>query len=130
MSRTGVADPKIPHRKRSSFYIIVEGETDEGEQGFWVVDEDTGEERFTGLFTETDFWVLGAKPLRVLTLKRRLYGRSFKKGKPKGYCKERQTSFKTRPPSEVKRKRLYSMGERPARQLSREKEKVRRARKE
>ena len=126
MSRTGVADPKIPHRKRSSFYIIVEGETDEGEQGFWVVDEDTGEERFTGLFTETDFWVLGAKGTYS---KRRLYGRSFKKGKPKGYCKERQT-FKTRLPSEVKRKRLYSMGERPARQLSGEKEKVRRARKE
>ena len=44
VSRTGVADPNIAHRKRSSFYIIEEGETGEGEQGFWVVDEETGEE--------------------------------------------------------------------------------------
>ena len=61
ISRKSVADPNIAHRKRSSFYIIEEGETEEGEQGFWVVDENTGEEGFTGLCTETEFWVLGAK---------------------------------------------------------------------
>ena len=46
VSRTGVADPNID-----------EGEAEEGEEGFWVIDEETGEEGFTGLFTETDFWL-------------------------------------------------------------------------
>ena len=46
VSRTGVADPNID-----------EGEAEEGEQGFWVIDEETGEEGFTCLFTETDFWL-------------------------------------------------------------------------
>ena len=55
VSRTGVACLNIPHRKRSSFFIVDEGETEEGEQGFWVIDEETGEEGFTGLFTETEF---------------------------------------------------------------------------
>ena len=77
------------HRNRSSFYIIDEGETGEGGQGFWVIDEETGEEGFTGLSTETELWVLGAKGSYS---KRRLYGRSFKKGKPKGYGKEDKRS--------------------------------------
>ena len=55
LSRTGVADPNIAHRKRSTFYIIEEGETKEGEHGFWVIDEETGEEGFTGLYTENEF---------------------------------------------------------------------------
>eukprot|EP00435_Cladocopium_sp_Y103_P061046 s669_g22.t1 len=42
VSRTGVADPNIAHRKRSSFYSTEEGETEDGEQGFWVVHEETG----------------------------------------------------------------------------------------
>ena len=46
VSRTGVADPNIE-----------EGEAEEGEQGFWVIEEETGEEGFTCLFTETDFWL-------------------------------------------------------------------------
>ena len=87
--RTGVADPNIAHRKRSSFFIIGEGETEEGEQGFWVVDEDTGKEGFTGLYTENEFWVLGAKGSYS---KRRLFGRAFKKGKPKGYGKKGKRS--------------------------------------
>ena len=49
VSRTGVADPNFVHRKRSSFYIIDEGQAEEGEQGFWAIDEETGEEGFTGL---------------------------------------------------------------------------------
>ena len=85
VSRTGVADPNITHRKRSTFYVIEEGETEEGEYGFWVLDEETGEEGFTGLYTENEFWVLGAKGSYS---KRRIYGRSFKKGKPKGYGKK------------------------------------------
>ena len=56
VSRTGVADPNITHRKRSTFYVIEEGETEEGEYGFWVLDEETGEEGFTGLYTENDFF--------------------------------------------------------------------------
>ena len=35
VSWTGVADPNIAHRKRSTFYILEEGETEEGEHGFW-----------------------------------------------------------------------------------------------
>jgi len=85
VSRTGVADPNTAHRKRSTFYIIEEGETEEGEHGFWVIDEEIGEEGFTGLYTENEFGVLGAKGSYS---KRRLHGRSFKKGKPKGYGKK------------------------------------------
>ena len=42
VSRTGVADPNITHRKRSTFYVLEEGETEEGEHGCWVLDEETG----------------------------------------------------------------------------------------
>ena len=59
VSRTGFADPNLTHRKRSNFYVIDEGETEEGEYGFWVFDEET--EGFTGLYTENEFWVLSAK---------------------------------------------------------------------
>ena len=86
VSRTGVADPNIAHRKRSTFYIVDAGETEEGEHGFWVIDEETGEEGFTGLYTENEFWVLGAKGSYS---RRRIHGRSFKKGKPKGYGKSK-----------------------------------------
>ena len=44
---------------------------------------------FTGLYTENEFWVLGAKGSYS---RRRLYGRSFKKGKPKGYGKKGKRS--------------------------------------
>ena len=50
-SRTRVADSIIAHQKRSSFFIIDEGETEEAERGFWAIDEETGEKGFTGLFT-------------------------------------------------------------------------------
>ena len=89
VSRTGVADPNIAHRKRSTFFVIEEGETDDGEQGFWVIDEDTGEEGFTGLYTESEFWVLSAKGTYS---RRRITGRSFKKGRPKGYGKKGKRS--------------------------------------
>ena len=85
ISRTGLADPKITHRKRSTFYVIEEGETEEGEYGFWVLDKETGGEGFTGLYTENEFWILSAKGSYS---KRRIYGRSFKKGKAKDYGKK------------------------------------------
>ena len=53
------------------FYVLEEAETKEGEYGFWVLDEETGEEGFTGLYTENEFWVLGAKGSYS---KRRIYG--------------------------------------------------------
>eukprot|EP00435_Cladocopium_sp_Y103_P056798 s1825_g19.t1 len=89
VSRTGVADPNIAHRKRHTFYIIEEAETEDGEQGFWVVDEETEEEGFTGLYTEAEFWVLGAKGSYS---KRRLTGRTVKKEGPTGYGKKRKGS--------------------------------------
>ena len=90
VSRTGVvADPNIAHRKRSTFYIQEEGETEEGEHGFWVIDEETGEEGFTGLYTENEVWVLGAKGSYSEV---RIHGRSFKKGRPKGYGKKGKRS--------------------------------------
>ena len=106
VSRTGVADPNIAHRKRSSFFIIEEGETEEGQQGFYVVDEDTGEEGFTGLYTENEFWVLGAKGSYS---KRRLYGRAFKKGKPKGYGKKGKRSRPNQDPASVRGQKVKVM---------------------
>ena len=50
--------------------VIDEGETEEGEYGFWVFDEETGEEGVTGLYTENEFWVLGAKVLQERSTKR------------------------------------------------------------
>ena len=58
VSRSGVDDPDIAHRKRSSFFIIDESETEEGEQSFWVIDEDTGEEGFTRSLHRN--WILGS----------------------------------------------------------------------
>ena len=59
-TRTGIADPTIRHSKRSTFLVSEEGEC-EGEQGYWAVEEETGEEGFVSLFSEDDFWVLSAK---------------------------------------------------------------------
>ena len=72
-TRTGIADPTIRHVKRSTFLVAEEGEC-EGEQGYWVVEEETGEEGF-------DFWVLGAKGSYT---RKRVFNRRFKQGKGKG----------------------------------------------
>ena len=85
--RTGIADPTIRHTKRSTFLVSEEGEC-EGEQGYWVVEEETGEEGFVSLFSEEDFCVLGAK--RSYTRKR-VFNRRFKKRKRPW----RQTTEKT-----------------------------------
>ena len=53
VSRTGVADPNIAHRKRSSFYMIDEGEAEDGEQGFWVIDA-AGEQLWQAFRTNFD----------------------------------------------------------------------------
>ena len=79
-TRTGIADPTIRHTKRSTFLVSEEGECD-GEQGYWVVEEETGEEGFVSLFSEDDFWVLSAKGGYR---KKRVFNRHFKPGKGKG----------------------------------------------
>ena len=83
-----------------------------------------------GLYTENDFWVLSAKGSYS---KRRIYSRSFKKGKPKRLWKERRKKIKTRLPPEVKREKVMQHGKMTSKtQLSGEKakEKAKRARKE
>ena len=42
--RTGIADPTIRHVKRCTF-LVDEGEYD-GEAGYWVAEEETGDEGF------------------------------------------------------------------------------------
>ena len=94
ITRTGISDPMIQHRRRTNFFVVEEGEM-ENEDGFWVIDEDTHEEGFVSLYTEDDFWVLGAKGHS----RRRITGRRFKKGRPKGFKgkgKGRRPGFRTR----------------------------------
>ena len=50
-TRTGIADPTIRHVKRSTFLVIEEGEND-GETGYWVAEEETGDEGFVSLYIE------------------------------------------------------------------------------
>ena len=94
ITRTGISDPMIQHRRRTNFFVVEEGEM-ENEDGFWVIDEDTHEEGFVSLYTEDDFWVLGAKGYS----RRRITGRRFKKGRPKGFKgkgKGKRPGFRTR----------------------------------
>ena len=87
VSRTGVADPNITHRKRSNF-------TSSRKERPRKVSTDFGSlmkrrvkkvSQVCTLDTENEFWVLSAKGSYS---KRRIYGRSFKKGRPKGYGKK------------------------------------------
>eukprot|EP00434_Breviolum_minutum_P023964 symbB.v1.2.021149.t1/scaffold1812.1/size105704/13 len=78
-TRTGIADPTIRHVKRSTFLVIEEGEYD-GETGYWVAEEETGDEGFVSLYIEDEFWVLSAKGGYN---KRRVFSRRFKQGKRK-----------------------------------------------
>ena len=61
-TRTGIADPTIRHVKRSTFLVIEEGEYD-GETGYWVAEEETGDEGFVSLYIEDEF--LGLKRKKV-----------------------------------------------------------------
>eukprot|EP00438_Fugacium_kawagutii_P016051 Skav221531 [mRNA] locus=scaffold1813:43:5619:- [translate_table: standard] len=87
-TRTGVADPSLQHRRKTTFLVIEEGEH-EDEPGFWVVDEETQEEGFVSLYCEEDFWILQAEGFYQ---KRRVAGRTFKRsgGKGKGGKKGRR----------------------------------------
>ena len=80
VARTGISDPKIQHRPRTNFFVVDEGEM-ENEDGFWVIAEDAHGEGFVSLNAEDKFWVLGAKGYS----RRRIPGRKFRKGRPKGY---------------------------------------------
>ena len=94
ITRTGISDPMIQHRRGTNFYVVDEGEMEQ-EDGFWVIDEDTHEEGFVSLLTEDEFWVLGAKGYS----RRRITGRKFKKGRPKGFKgkgKGRRPGFRPR----------------------------------
>eukprot|EP00434_Breviolum_minutum_P044053 symbB.v1.2.039307.t1/scaffold6474.1/size21299/2 len=85
-TRTGIADPTIRHVKRSTFLVIEEGEYD-GETGYWVAEEETGDEGLVSLYIEDEFWVLSAKGGYN---KRRNFSRRFKQGKGKGKGSQRK----------------------------------------
>eukprot|EP00434_Breviolum_minutum_P034756 symbB.v1.2.030767.t1/scaffold3504.1/size56522/1 len=77
-TRTGIADPTIRHVKRSTL---------DGETGYWVAEEETGDEGFVSLYIEDEFWVLSAKGGYN---KRRVFSRRFKQGKGKGKGSQRK----------------------------------------
>ena len=72
---TGTADPSIRRQRRSTFLVLDEGDLEE-ESGYWVMDQETGEEGFVSLFSESEFWVLAAKGGYT---RRRIHGRRFRK---------------------------------------------------
>eukprot|EP00439_Symbiodinium_sp_Y106_P066001 s314_g10.t1 len=53
---TGTADPSIRRQRRCTFLVLDEGDLEE-ESGYWVMDQETGEEGFVSLFSESEFWV-------------------------------------------------------------------------
>ena len=79
-TRTGIADPTIRHVRRSTFLVLDEGEC-EGETGYWVTEEETGDEGFVSLYIDDEFWVLNAKGGYS---RRKVFHRKFKQGKGKG----------------------------------------------
>ena len=93
---TGTADPSIRRQRRSTFLVLDEGDLEE-ESGYWVMDQETGEEGFVSLFSESEFWVLAAKGGYT---RRRIHGRRFRKpskgGKGKGRGKGRRPGFVSR----------------------------------
>ena len=90
---TGTADPSIRRQRRSTFLVLDEGDLEE-ESEYWVMDQETGEEGFVSLFSESEFWVLAAKGGYT---RRRIHGRRFRKpskgGKGKGRGKGRRPGF-------------------------------------
>jgi len=93
VTRTGIADPTIRHMRRSTFVVLDEGEYEQ-EQGYWVVEQETGEEGFVSLFSEEEFWVLQAKGGYT---RRRVHRRKFVSGKGKGRgTKGKRPGFKPR----------------------------------
>ena len=99
-TRIGIADPTIRHVKRSNFLVIDEGEYD-GETGYWVVEEQTGDEGFVSLYIEDEFWVLSAKGGYT---RRKVFHRKFKQGKGKGRGGKQRQRPGFRPRSQKKGK--------------------------
>ena len=93
-TRTSIQDPQLQQRRRSTFLVLEDGEL-EGEEGLWVVDEETQEEGFISLYTEDEFWVLQAKGGYV---RKRVHGRTFKRSgsKGKGKRKGKRPGFRAR----------------------------------
>ena len=93
---TGTADPSIRRQRRSTFLVLDEGDLEE-ESGYWAMDQETGEEGFVSLFSESGFWVLAAEGGYT---RRRIHGRRFRKpskgGKGKGRGKGRRPGFVSR----------------------------------
>ena len=81
-TRTSIQDPSIrpPGGNRSNtFYILEQGEY-EGEEGFWVEDEE-GLEGFMSTNDEEPFWVLEENDAFIA---RKVSGRNFRFKKRKG----------------------------------------------
>jgi hypothetical protein len=95
-TRTPIDDPNLRRDGAPrSFYVMDNGEYD-GEEGFWVQDDETGEEGFVSLEEEGIFWVQGENEETFLL--RRVPGRKFRmrggsrfprKGKGKGKGRSR-----------------------------------------
>ena len=87
---TGTADPSIRRQRRSTFLVLDEGDLEE-ESGYWVMDQETGEEGFVSLFSES---------AKGGYTRRRIHGRRFRKpskgGKGKGRGKGRRPGFVSR----------------------------------
>ena len=94
--------------QRRNFLVLDEGLLD-GENGFWVQDEETGEEGFTTLFAEDEFWVLQSNRSGGFTCRRaRVPGRQFRKlskGFRKGKGASGKGKGKSRPGFQSKRGR-------------------------
>ena len=83
VSRTAIQDPNIrPRNKQRLFWIFDQGEY-EGEEGFWVEDEENGEEVFMPLDDEEAFWAVDEHECFAL---RRVPGRRLR-GRRKGGSK-------------------------------------------
>ena len=93
---TGTADPSVRRQRRSTFLVLDEGDLEE-ESGYWAMDQETSEEGFVRLFSESEFWVLAAKGGYT---RRRIHGRRFRKpskgGKGKHRGKGRSPGFVSR----------------------------------
>ena len=93
---TGTADPSVGRHKGSTFLVLDEGDLEE-ESGYWAMDQETGEEGFVSLVSESDFWALGAKGGYT---RRRIHGRRVRKTiqrrQGKGRGKGRRPSFTSR----------------------------------
>ena len=61
VSRTSIRDPQLQHRpsgrRRRTYYIEEHGAMD-GEEGYWVTDETSGEQGFMALYDEDHLLVL------------------------------------------------------------------------